>query len=139
MRRTFHYLIMPGHAMLQKELLSQLKGTGLTIGQRKVLDYQKDHDGASQKEIARGCHIEPGTLTCLLNRMAESGLVERRMLHGNRRSFYIFLTEHGKMQLKRVTKAFEELEKKAFRGIPEEDRETFLNLLSQIYRNSSDV
>ena len=71
--------------------------------------------------------------------MAESGLVERRMLHGNRRSFYIFLTEHGKMQLKRVTKAFEELEKKAFRGISEEDRETFLNLLSQIYRNSSDV
>ena len=43
------------------------------------------------------------------------------------------------MQLKRVTKAFEELEKKAFRGIPEENRETFLNLLSQIYRNSSDV
>lgn len=139
MRSTFHYLIMAEHAMLQKELLSKLKGTGLTIGQPKVLDYLKDHDGASQKEIARGCHIEPGTLTFLLNRMAESGLVERRMLHGNRRSFYIFLTEHGKMQLKRVTKAFEELEKKAFCGIPEEDRETFLNLLSQIYRNSSDV
>lgn len=139
MRSTFHYLIMAEHAMLQKELLSKLKGTGLTIGQPKVLDYLKDHDGASQKEIARGCHIEPGTLTSLLNRMAESGLVERRMLHGNRRSFYIFLTEHGKMQLKRVTKAFEEPEKKAFRGISEEDRETFLNLLSQIYRNSSDV
>ncbi len=113
MRSTFHYLIMAEHAMLQKELLSKLKGTGLTIGQPKVLDYLKDHDGASQKEIARGCHIEPGTLTSLLNRMAESGLVERRMLHGNRRSFYIFLTEHGKMQLKRVTKAFEELEKKS--------------------------
>ena len=136
---SFHYLIMSEHSMFQKELLMKLKGSGLTIGQPKVLDYLKDHDGASQKEIARGCHIEPGTLTSLLNRMAESGLVERRMLHGNRRSFYIFLTEHGKMQLKRVTKAFEELEKKAFRGIPEEDRETFLNLLSQIYRNSSDV
>lgn len=118
MRSTFHYLIMAEHAMLQKELLSKLKGTGLTIGQPKVLDYLKDHDGASQKEIARGCHIEPGTLTSLLNRMAESGLVERRMLHGNRRSFYIFLTENGKMQLKRVTKAFEELEKKRSAEFP---------------------
>ena len=90
MRSTFHYLIMAEHAMLQKELLSKLKGTGLTIGQPKVLDYLKDHDGASQKEIARGCHIEPGTLTSLLNRMAESGLVDRRMLHGNRRRCYIF-------------------------------------------------
>ena len=115
----------------------KLKAPGLTIGQPKVLDYLKGHDGASQKEIARGCHIEPGTLTSLLNLMAESGLVERRMLNGNRRSFYIFLTEYGKMQLERVTNAFEELEKKAFRGIPEEERETFLNLLSQIYHNSS--
>ncbi len=137
MSNTFHYLIMAEHAMLQKELLVKLKGTGLTIGQPKVLDYLKGHDGASQKEIAQGCHIEPGTLTSLLNRMAESGLVERRMLNGNRRSFYIFLTEYGKIQLERVTSAFEELEKKAFRGIPEEERETFLNLLSQIYHNSS--
>lgn len=139
MSNTFHYLIMAEHAMLQKELLAKLKGTGLTIGQPKVLDYLKDHDGASQKEIARGCHIEPGTLTSLLNRMVENGLVERRMLNGNRRSFYVFLTEYGKMQLERVTNAFEELEQKAFREITEKDRETFLTLLSQIYRNSSDI
>ena len=125
MRSTFHYLIMAEHAMLQKELLSKLKGTGLTIGQPKVLDYLKDHDGASQKEIARGCHIEPGTLTSLLNRMVESGLVERRMLHGNRRSFYIFLTEHGKMQLERVTNAFEELEKKRSAEFPKRTAKRF--------------
>ena len=38
---TFHYLIMAEHAMIQKELLLRLKGTGLTLGQPKVLDYQR--------------------------------------------------------------------------------------------------
>lgn len=36
------------------------------MGQPKVLDYLKDHDGSSQKEIARACHIEPGSLTSIL-------------------------------------------------------------------------
>lgn len=76
---SFHYLVMAEHSILQKKLLSCLKNTGLTIGQPKILDYLKDHNGASQKEIARGCHIEPGTLTSLLNRMEETELVERRM------------------------------------------------------------
>ena len=93
MNAAFHYLIMAEHAMLQKGLLIRLKGTGLTLGQPKVLDYLKEHNGASQKEIARGCHIEAGSLTSILNRMEDKGIVERRMLNGNRRSSYIFLTE----------------------------------------------
>ena len=136
MSNSFHYLVMAEHSMFRKDLQASLKGSGLTIGQPKVLDYLKDHDGAEQKDNAQGCHIEPGTLTSLLNRMEESGLVERRMLNGNRRSFFIFLTEKGKRQLKLVTQAFEAIEEKAFRGIPVEDRERFMDLFFRIYENT---
>ena len=57
MNDSFHYLSMANHMMVQKKLMEQLKDTGLTLGQPKVLDYLKDHDGASQKEIAAGCLI----------------------------------------------------------------------------------
>lgn len=123
--------------MFQKELLAKLKYSGLTIGQPKVLDYLKDHDGTSQKDIARGCHIEPGTLTTLLNRMEESGLVERRMMNGNRRSLYVFLTDKGKEQLELVTAAFAEMEAEAFRGLSETERKTFMDLFLRIYANTS--
>ena len=137
MSPTFHYLIMAEHSMFQKELLAKLKDSGLTIGQPKVLDYLKDHDGTSQKDIARGCHIEPGTLTTLLNRMEESGLVERRMMNGNRRSLYVFLTDKGKEQLELVTAAFTEMEAEAFRGLSETERKTFMDLFLRIYANTS--
>ena len=39
---------MAEHSMFQKDLQASLKGSGLTIGQPKVLDYLKDHDGAEQ-------------------------------------------------------------------------------------------
>lgn len=96
MDTSLHYLTMANQMLIQKRLLERVKASGLTLGQPKILDYLKDHDGASQKEIAAGCFIEAGSLTSILNRMEEKGLIERRMLNGNRRTFHIFMTESGK-------------------------------------------
>lgn len=136
MEHSFHYLVMAEQALFQKDLLARLRNTGLTSGQPKILDYLSDHDGAGQKDIARGCHIEPGTLTTLLNRMEETGLVERRMLNGNRRSYYVFLTEKGKRNAGLTLKAFAELEAEAFRGISKEEQTEFMRLFSLIYKNT---
>ena len=126
---------MAEQAMVQKALLARIKGSGLTLGQPKVLDYLKDHNGSSQKEIARGCHIEAGSLTSILNRMEEKGLVERRMLHGNRRNSYVFLTEKGEELRNLVTESFESIDNDAFRGISEADRQQFMKTFSRIYEN----
>ncbi len=135
MNSSFHYLVMAEQAMVQRALLARIKGSGLTLGQPKVLDYLKDHNGSSQKEIARGCHIEAGSLTSILNRMEEKGLVERRMLHGNRRNSYVFLTEKGEELRNLVTESFESIENEAFRGISEADRQKFMKTFSRIYEN----
>ena len=76
--QSFHYLLMANQAMVHKQLLDGLADTGLTIGQPKVLDYLKDHDGSNQRQLAYGCRIEPSSLTALLNRMEDTGLIERR-------------------------------------------------------------
>ena len=115
--------------------MDQIKDTGLTIGQPKILDYLKEHDGSNQKEIARACFLEAGSLTTILNKMEEKGLIERRMLNGNRRSFHIFMTEEGKRKQQMVDKAFKEIEQKALSGILEEEYERFLNIYKRIYSN----
>lgn len=135
MNSSFHYLVMAEQAMVQKALLARIKGSGLTLGQPKVLDYLKDHNGASQKDIAGGCHIEAGSLTSILNRMEERGIVERRMLHGNRRSSYVFLTEKGEKLRDLVTNSFEQIEDEAFQGISEQEKEQFMQTFSRIYEN----
>ena len=135
MNSSFHYLVMAEQAMVQKALLARIKGAGLTLGQPKVLDYLKDHNGTSQKDIAGGCHIEAGSLTSILNRMEERGIVERRMLHGNRRSSYVFLTEKGEKLRDLVTKSFEQIEDEAFQGISEQEKEQFMQTFSRIYEN----
>jgi DNA-binding MarR family transcriptional regulator len=123
----------------KKKLMEQLKDTGLTLGQPKVLDYLKEHDGASQKEIAAGCLIEAGSLTSILNRMEEKDLIERKMLNGNRRTFHIFMTESGKKNQRLVEEAFKKIEKTALNGISEEEQKQFMDIFCRIYRNLADM
>lgn len=135
MDETLHYLIMANQMLVQKALSEQLKDTGLTIGQPKILDFLKDHDGSSQKEIAKACFLEAGSLTTILNKMEEKGLIERRILNGNRRSFHIFMTKEGKEKQELVDKAFFEVEKRALSEIPEHEFEQFMNVHKKIYLN----
>ena len=139
MNDSFHYLSMANHMMVQKKLMDQLKDTGLTLGQPKVLDYLKDHDGASQKEIAAGCLIEAGSLTSILNRMEEKGLIERKMLNGNRRTFHIFMTESGKKNQKLVEETFEKIEETALNNVSEEEQKVFMEIFLRIYRNLAEI
>lgn len=139
MNDSFHYLSMANHMMVQKKLMEQLKDTGLTLGQPKVLDYLKDHDGASQKKIAAGCLIEAGSLTSILNRMEEKGLIERKMLNGNRRTFHIFMTESGKKNQKLVEETFEKIEETALNNISEEEQKVFMEIFHRIYRNLAEI
>ena len=136
---SFHYLSMINHMTVQKKLMEQLKDTGLTLGQPKVLDYLKDHDGVSQKEIAAGCLIEAGSLTSILNRMEEKGLIVRKMLNGNRRTFHIFMTESGKKNQKLVEETFEKIEETALNNISEEEQKVFMEIFHRIYRNLAEI
>ena len=135
MKQTFHYLSMANHSMVQKKLMERIKNSGLTLGQPKVLDYLGENDGASQKEIAAACHIEPGSLTSILNRMEEKEMIERRILNGNRRTFHVFLTKYGKELQEKVGTAFQEIEKEALEGITEQEYTAFMNTFQKMYQN----
>ena len=65
MKESIHYLLMSDHMLVQKALLGSIKESGLTLGQPKILDYLKDHNGCVQKDIAAGCHIEPASITVI--------------------------------------------------------------------------
>ena len=126
---SYHYLLMSNHLSLQKKIMAVLKPLGLSTGQPKVLDHLRYHNGASQKDIAHACHIEPASLTSILNRMEKQHMIERKNLNGNRRSFHIFLTDYEK--------AFLSLEQEVFSGISNAEKEQFLKIFEKLYENTT--
>lgn len=135
MKESLHYLIMANHLAFQKSLLLEIKDTGLTPGQPKILDYLLVHDGVVQKEIAEACHIEPATLTSVLLGMEKKGFIVRRNINGNRRSLYVYLTDKGKDFAELIELKFRTIEKKSFSGFSDDEKEMFIDFLSRMNKN----
>ncbi len=133
MKESLHYLLMANHFMIQKALVASVRDTGLTSGQPKVLDYLKNHNGAVQKDIAAGCHIEPASLTAILNGMETKGLIERRLCPDNHRFYNVYLTETGRLYVGRLENEFDTIESYALQNFSEADKEQLIEYLSRIY------
>ena len=71
--------------------------------------------------------------------MEEKGLIERKILNGNRRSFHIYLTAEGKEKQQLVEKAFTEIEKRALADIQEDEFAQFMSVYNRIYRNLASI
>lgn len=135
MEETLHYLLMSGHSCIRRALLSAIKDTELTMGQPKVLDYLKSHDGAVQKDIAAACHIEPATLTSVLSGMESKGLITRSMQNENRRFLYVYMTEKGRGFMQRVQHEFDIIEASALKGFTPEEISQLTALLMRVCDN----
>ena len=125
--------------MVQKALLSSVKDTGLTPGQPKILDYLLHHDGAIQKEIAIFCHIEPASLTTILNGMENKGYIERKTTDNNRRSLHVYLTETGQKYADRLNLEFARIESDDLKGFDEKDTQQLYELLNRVYQNMINI
>lgn len=132
---SIHYLLMSDHFLVQKSLITSIKDSELTPGQPKILDYLQNHNGCVQKEIAKGCHIEPASITVILKGMESKGYIERKMLNGDRRSLYVFLTEKGKKYIEYLNEKFDKVENTALKNFSEDKKQQLNDLLMRVYEN----
>ena len=132
---SIHYLLMSDHFLVQKSLVTSIKDSELTPGQPKILDYLQNHNGCVQKEIAKGCPIEPASITVILKGMESKGYIERKMLNGDRRSLYVFLTEKGKKYIEYLNEKFDKVENTALKNFSEDEKQQLNDLLMRVYEN----
>lgn len=111
------------------------KKLDLTAGQPKILDFLCEHDGCSQKELAKLCHIEPATATSLLGHLERNGLIYRQANPQDRRILNVYLTEEGKKRQQMVQQVFSQIDEESFKGFTEEEREKTIEYLNRICKN----
>ncbi len=134
MEHTFHYTLLAVHTLFQKCFLLRLtrEHPELLPGQPKVIDYLMSHPSSFQREIAEGCLIEPATLSPILEKMEKNGLIRREKADGNRKNTVVSLTEQGKTAGSRIRELFRELEESVLTDVPPQERDSFVQILSQI-------
>lgn len=72
-----------------------LQELGLTYPQYLVMIVLWEHETCTVRELADSLHLDHGTLTPLLRRMEDAGLVVRRRATGDQRFVVVSLTGEG--------------------------------------------
>ncbi len=122
-----------------KRCRQAFQAENLSDGQPKVLSILLETGEILQKELAVRCGVEPATMTHLLKKMAQDGLIEKRATHvsGGKRAFFIMLTPYGREKGRRAVQIVDEAEEISFEGFTDAEREALVGLLMKITRNLS--
>lgn len=92
------------------------------------------HPDSFQREIADGCLIDPATLSPILGKMEDNGLIRRDKADGNRKNSIVALTADGEKIGRRIQELFRETEEAACRELSGENLNHLLHGLRQIQK-----
>ena len=107
-------------------------GSDLTPSQARVIFTIGDTDGMTCKDIGDITLITKGTLTGVVDRLEEKGLVERWSVEGDGRKTIVALTRRGERVYQKEFPRHIEFLKKKFDGMNARDRKQALALLKKI-------
>ena len=102
LKREFAFTIMDVARLLKTYADQRARQFGISRAQWAVLIRIDRHEGLKQTELAEMLDLQPISLTRLLDRLAENGLIERRPDPNDRRANRLYLKPAAKPLLDRL-------------------------------------
>jgi DNA-binding MarR family transcriptional regulator len=121
---------------LRKAFDRRAVGLGVTRAQWKVLFRLDRNPGLRQIELADMLDIEPITLSRIVDRLEESGLVERRADPTDRRAWRLHVTAAAQPLIAKLRAVADGMIAEAFAGIDPKDIEITRHVLSRARENA---
>ncbi|MFL6776740.1 MAG: MarR family winged helix-turn-helix transcriptional regulator [Sphingomicrobium sp.] len=122
---------------LRKAFDRRAVGLGVTRAQWKVLFRLERQPGLRQIELADMLDIEPITLSRIVDRLEEAGLVERVADPTDRRAWRLHVTARAQPLIEKLRRVADEMISEAFAGIDEKDIEITRQVLRRAHENAS--
>ena len=133
--RNLGFLLHDVARLMRKRFEQNARELGLTRSQCSVLAHLSRHDGIQQGALAEILEVEPITLTRLVDRLEQMGLVERQSHSKDRRIRLLRLTEAARPKLADIFAVGAVTRREAMEGVYEKDRERLFDILSSMKAN----
>ena len=145
-KRQIAFEIIDVARMLKTYSDQRARQFGISRAQWAVLVRLERSEGLKQSELAEMLDLQPISLTRLLDRLAESGLIERRPDPNDRRANRLYLAPAARPLLAKLTDLGHSMMDTVLESLSDESREHLLrhlgvmrdNLRTAINRNANE-
>ena len=114
---------------------AELNKLGLHARQERVLLCLGDHEGIGQSDLVTHLSVEPPTVTKMLQRMEQSGLIERSQDSEDGRAFFVHATEQGRALQEPILRVWDTLEEQMLANLSLTEQALLRRLLMQVLAN----
>jgi|SRR6516165_7959253 DNA-binding MarR family transcriptional regulator len=112
--------------------LDKLSERGLTQGEAHILALLAQSAPAKVVDLHRGLAHKRSTLTSILDRLTDRGLITREVGTTDRRTFLIRLTANGRKLARRVSRHLSDLERDVSQRVTSADIKGFNNVVAAL-------
>jgi DNA-binding MarR family transcriptional regulator len=137
MSETIGYLLNDSARLFRRAFNARTRDTGITALQWRLITYLKRHEGIRQGPLADLLEVEPITLSRMVDRLSEAGLIERRADPTDRRAWRLHLTARAGDMLSEMRPIAERLAEEATEGLSKDEREQLVALVEKVRANLS--
>ena len=133
--RNVGFLLHDVSRLLRKNFDRRARALGLTRAQWRVMAHLAPRQGINQTALAEILEIENITVARHIDRLQETGWVERRPDPDDRRAWHLYLTGKARPILDQMELLAVETQEEAMAGLTESERGRLLTLLLSMKRN----
>ncbi len=120
---------------LNKDLADALRGINVSTPQWRVISVLNERDGRSLSELSAYTITDQSTLSRIIDRMEDSGLVERRARLGDGRYIEVFLTARGRAVFERIWPVAASQYRRSVAGLRDDELAALIATLKRILAN----
>ena len=133
--RNFGFLTHDIARLMQNDFDRRVRTLGITRAQWRVLMWVYRTPGVSQSELADTLEVQKAALGRMLDRLADKEWIERRADSEDRRIRRVHLSKEVEPLIATMRTIASELRSAAMDGIPEQEREKFVDTLLHMKSN----
>lgn len=123
---------MRQHFMRVNTLLDEI---GINRGQPPMLHQLWESEGCAQTELAINQHLAPATVTKILQRMEQAGLIERRPDRDDQRIMRVYLTDTARALEDVIREREQQINSEMLHGFGENEKVQLFEYLLRLRDN----
>lgn len=132
LEQCFNFVLTKAQQSVHQLFKAKLAPLGVTPGQYAVLKCLLDENGQTARQIAERLFLDGSTVTGLLDRLEQKGLIEKQVDPKDRRALKVLLTDAGKSLEDPLSQAILEANQEALKELNDDQSKTLKDLLHRV-------
>jgi len=132
LEQCLNFVLTKAQHNIHQLFKAELAPHGVTPGQYAVLRCLWDENGQTARKLADRLSLDGSTITGILDRMEQRGLIEKLADPKDRRALQVMLTENGRKLKKPLSQAIINANQKALLSLDEKQANALKQMLQDI-------